>query len=235
MAHNLPDTTALLERTPATVNVLLRSLPESWTSRSRGGGVDSPSRRRDRPSHFPTRKTGSLARVASSSTANPDTLRQIRSLGTSAGECRGKSLPQLLDEILAASAASTNSAPSTCDPNSSLNAAITPRSVPSRCQSSATWAARDLSPPASDLRISAAAIKTRMTLRRFPRRPEIQRPRRSNTNLNAQCSQNSNSSHQRIDSGALRARVRISVMRTPTRPQSRTSAAAYPSTRCPHS
>ena len=31
MAHQLSDTIALLERTPAALNALLRDLPEFWT------------------------------------------------------------------------------------------------------------------------------------------------------------------------------------------------------------
>jgi hypothetical protein len=36
MEHNLPDTMSILSRTPATLNALLRDLPESWTARSEG-------------------------------------------------------------------------------------------------------------------------------------------------------------------------------------------------------
>ena len=36
MAHNLSDTVSLLTRTPATLNALLRDLPESWTFRNEG-------------------------------------------------------------------------------------------------------------------------------------------------------------------------------------------------------
>src|SRR5919198_3736474 len=34
--HNLEQTIALLSRTPATLNALLRDLPEEWTSRNEG-------------------------------------------------------------------------------------------------------------------------------------------------------------------------------------------------------
>jgi hypothetical protein len=34
--HNLPDTISLLARTPATLNALLRDLPESWTRSNEG-------------------------------------------------------------------------------------------------------------------------------------------------------------------------------------------------------
>lgn len=36
MEHNLADTIALLARTPATLEALLRDLPESWTMRNEG-------------------------------------------------------------------------------------------------------------------------------------------------------------------------------------------------------
>lgn len=34
--HNLPNTISLLSRTPATLNALLRDLPEAWTGRNEG-------------------------------------------------------------------------------------------------------------------------------------------------------------------------------------------------------
>jgi hypothetical protein len=37
MPFNLDDTIALLARTPATLNTLLRDLPEAWTHRNEGG------------------------------------------------------------------------------------------------------------------------------------------------------------------------------------------------------
>jgi hypothetical protein len=36
MEHNLPQTIALLTRTPATLNALLRDLPETWTFQNEG-------------------------------------------------------------------------------------------------------------------------------------------------------------------------------------------------------
>jgi hypothetical protein len=36
MEHNLPHTISLLSRTPATLNALLRDLPETWTLRNEG-------------------------------------------------------------------------------------------------------------------------------------------------------------------------------------------------------
>jgi len=39
MEHNLPDTIALLTRTPAVLDALLRDLPERWTLRNEGDGT----------------------------------------------------------------------------------------------------------------------------------------------------------------------------------------------------
>jgi hypothetical protein len=42
MKHNLQDTIALLTRTPAALNALLRDLPETWTHRNEGEDTWSP-------------------------------------------------------------------------------------------------------------------------------------------------------------------------------------------------
>jgi hypothetical protein len=42
MNHNLPQTLALLARTPATLNSLLRDLPDPWTHRNEGANTWSP-------------------------------------------------------------------------------------------------------------------------------------------------------------------------------------------------
>jgi hypothetical protein len=42
MPHNLEDTIALLTRTPAALNALLRGLPETWTLRNEGEKTMSP-------------------------------------------------------------------------------------------------------------------------------------------------------------------------------------------------
>ena len=41
MEHNLENTLSLLRRTPATLDALLRDLPETWTSRNEGGDTMS--------------------------------------------------------------------------------------------------------------------------------------------------------------------------------------------------
>jgi hypothetical protein len=42
MQHNLQQTISLLTRTPATLDALLRDLPEAWTLRNEGEGTWSP-------------------------------------------------------------------------------------------------------------------------------------------------------------------------------------------------
>jgi hypothetical protein len=42
MEHTLPHTISLLTRTPASLNVLLRDLPEAWTFRNEGENTWSP-------------------------------------------------------------------------------------------------------------------------------------------------------------------------------------------------
>jgi hypothetical protein len=42
MEHNLDQTFALLARTPAALNALLRDLPEAWTNRNEGGESWTP-------------------------------------------------------------------------------------------------------------------------------------------------------------------------------------------------
>jgi hypothetical protein len=42
MPHQLSDTIALLERTPATLNALLRDLPDTWTIRDEGENTWTP-------------------------------------------------------------------------------------------------------------------------------------------------------------------------------------------------
>jgi hypothetical protein len=96
MSHNLMNTLALLERTPATLDALLRGLPEEWTQRNEGEGtftvvdvvghliygdkVDWLPRARMILEHGDTRPFEPFDRWGHVEL------------------CRGKSLPQLLDE-----------------------------------------------------------------------------------------------------------------------------------------
>lgn len=97
MSHNLTDTLALLERTPATLSALLRGLPEEWTHRNEGEAtftvvdvvghliygdkVDWLPRARIILEHGDTRPFDPFDRWGHVEL------------------CRGKSLPQLLDEF----------------------------------------------------------------------------------------------------------------------------------------
>ena len=97
MAHNLSETIALLERTPAALNALLRDLPEKWTSRNEGEGtftvrdVIGHLTYADRENWLPRAR-----RILEYGDSKPfdkfDRFGHVE-------ECRGKSLPQLLDEF----------------------------------------------------------------------------------------------------------------------------------------
>ncbi len=97
MEHSLPDTIALLSRTPAALNALVRDLPESWTRHSEGDnswtvyGVIGHLCHGERVDWMARAKmildfgeTRTFERF--------DRLAQER-------ESQGKSLPQLLDEF----------------------------------------------------------------------------------------------------------------------------------------
>lgn len=97
MAHNLEDTTALLTRTPAALNVLLRGLPEMWTLRNEGENTMSAFdvvvhlSNAERTNWMPRAKM--LLHFGESQTFEPfDRWGQIK-------ESRGKSLADQLDEF----------------------------------------------------------------------------------------------------------------------------------------
>lgn len=97
MEFNLPHTIALLERTPATLNVLLRDLPREWTSCNEGGNTWSAFDvvghliHGERTDWMPRAKM-----ILQSGEGRPfepfDRWAQARA-------SQGKSLPQLLDEF----------------------------------------------------------------------------------------------------------------------------------------
>ncbi|MCU1284898.1 MAG: hypothetical protein JWO13_1248 [Acidobacteriales bacterium] len=97
MEHNLEHTIALLERTPATLNALLRDLPEAWTSPNEGENTFSAFDvvghliHGERTDWMPRTK-----RLLESGESVPfdkfDRLAQER-------DSIGKTLPQLLDEF----------------------------------------------------------------------------------------------------------------------------------------
>jgi hypothetical protein len=97
MEHNLQDTTALLTRTPATLNALLRNLPEPWTSRNEGENTWSAF---DVVGHLIHGERADwmprVRRILESGQSRPldpfDRWAQER-------ESQGKLLPELLDEF----------------------------------------------------------------------------------------------------------------------------------------
>lgn len=99
MEQNLPETIALLSRTPATLNALLRDLPDSWTQQNEGEKTWSASGVVAHLIHG--ERTDWMSRVkrilefGDSCAFDPfDRWAQER-------ESKGKSLPQLLDEFTA--------------------------------------------------------------------------------------------------------------------------------------
>jgi DinB superfamily len=97
MTHQLSDTIALLERTPAALNALLRDLPESWTNRNEGEGsftvpdVIGHLIHAEKEDWLPRAR-----RILEHGESKPfDKFDRWGHLE----ECRGKSLPQLLDEF----------------------------------------------------------------------------------------------------------------------------------------
>ena len=97
MAHNLSDTLALLERTPAALDTLLRDLPETWTNRNEGEGTFSVSDvighliHADKANWMPR-----AHRILKYGESKPFDAFDRRG---HVEECRGRSLPQLLDQF----------------------------------------------------------------------------------------------------------------------------------------
>jgi len=97
MEHSLPQTISLLARTPATLNALLRDLPETWTLRNEGENTWSAFDiighliHGERTDWMPRAKM--ILQSGESKAFEPfDRLAQTQ-------ESRGKSLEQLLDEF----------------------------------------------------------------------------------------------------------------------------------------
>ena len=97
MQHNLQHTILLLARTPATLDALLRDLPEEWTMRNEGGNtfnafdVIGHLIQGERTDWMPRAKR--ILEFGESRAFDPfDRRAQER-------ESQGKSLPQLLDEF----------------------------------------------------------------------------------------------------------------------------------------
>jgi hypothetical protein len=97
MAHILSDTMALLERTPAALNALLRGLPESWTNRNEGENTFTVTDvighliHADKADWIPRAR-----RILDHGESKPfDSFDRWGHVE----ECRGKSLPQLLHDF----------------------------------------------------------------------------------------------------------------------------------------
>jgi len=97
MEHHLPHTIALLSRTPATLDALLRDLPDAWTSRNEGDDTWSAFDvvghliHGDRTDWMP--RVRMVLALGETQTFEPfDRWGQVR-------ESHGKSLGQLLDEF----------------------------------------------------------------------------------------------------------------------------------------
>src|SRR5512146_644054 len=97
MEQNLDQTVALLARTPATLNALLRDLPESWTFRNEGGDtwtafdVVGHLTHGERTDWIP--RTRRILEFGETRAFEPfDRLAQKK-------ESQGKTLPELLDEF----------------------------------------------------------------------------------------------------------------------------------------
>jgi hypothetical protein len=98
VSHNLEDTIALLERTPAALNGLLRGLPEIWTHHSESEGtftvVDVVGHLiyADKVDWLP--RTRMILENGETRAFEPfDRWGHVE-------ECRGKQLPQILDEFI---------------------------------------------------------------------------------------------------------------------------------------
>lgn len=103
MTHDLENTIALLERTPGTLDALLRGLPQAWTHRNEGEGTFTVL---DVIGHLVyTDKANWMPRarkiLAQGQAASDDELPVFDPFDRRGHieECRGKTLPQLLDEF----------------------------------------------------------------------------------------------------------------------------------------
>lgn len=94
---NLSDTIALLSRTPATLDALLRDLPESWTLQNEGENTFRPY---DVVGHLVhAERADWMPRVQRILESGETRAFEPFDRFAQAGESQGKSLPQLLDEF----------------------------------------------------------------------------------------------------------------------------------------
>jgi hypothetical protein len=97
MEHNLEDSIALLSRTPAALNALLRDLPDSWTSQNEGGTTWSAF---DVIGHLiHGERTDWIPRAERILQHGESRAFEPFDRFAQAKESQGKTLPQLLDEF----------------------------------------------------------------------------------------------------------------------------------------
>lgn len=97
MEHDLGNTNAILARTPATLDALLRELPEFWTATNEGGDTFSAF---DIVGHLVHgEKTDWMPRARMIMTAGETREFEKFDRRAQERESEGKSLPQLLDEF----------------------------------------------------------------------------------------------------------------------------------------
>ena len=144
MNHSLPDTIALLSRTPAALNALLRDLPDAWTMQNEGGETFNVP---DVVGHLIYGdRVNWLART-----------RMILDYGETrpfepfdrqghVKECEGKNLPQLLDEFARVRSAALKElrAPNLQPEQLALRGLHPTFGAVTLSQLLATWAAHDL-------------------------------------------------------------------------------------------
>ena len=144
MEHNLPDTVALLNRTPPALDALLRGLPETWTRRNEGGeswtvyDIVGHLIHGERTDWMPRAKM--ILQYGEARAFDPfDRLAQER-------ESQGKSLDQLVDEFVALRAVNLDELRALkLEPEDLRRRGMHPAlGVVTLSQLLATWAAHDL-------------------------------------------------------------------------------------------
>jgi hypothetical protein len=144
MSHSLQDTISLLQRTPASLNALLRDLPETWTFRNEGENSWSAFDivghliHGERTDWMPRAKV--ILQFGETRTFKPfDRLAQLR-------DSQGKSLGQLLDEFahLRSDNLDELRALNLCPQDLELRGKHPALGVVTLSQLLATWAAHDL-------------------------------------------------------------------------------------------
>jgi hypothetical protein len=97
MTHDVSETTALLARTPAALNALLRDLPEGWTICNEGAGTWSPF---DIVAHLiHAERADWIPRARIILESGEGRTFEPFERGGHVRESLGRSLPQLLDEF----------------------------------------------------------------------------------------------------------------------------------------